>query len=91
MILRIRGQRGWVADRVDEGGTAELVDDFLLQLYAGADSDSIPREILVPALPPDVATYEQLAIRRSLLRVLGSVGACCPYRHCAMPVRKGRH
>ena len=32
---RIRGQRGWVADRVDEGGTAELVEDFLLQLYAG--------------------------------------------------------
>ncbi|WP_395691811.1 excinuclease ABC subunit UvrC [Nocardioides sp.] len=57
---RIRGQRGWVADRVDEGGTAELVDDFLLQLYAGGDPDSIPREILVPALPPDHTTYEQL-------------------------------
>lgn len=57
---RIRGQRGWVADRVDEGGTAELVDDFLLQLYAGAGADEIPREILVPALPPDVATYEAL-------------------------------
>ena len=56
---RIRGQRGWVADRVDEGGTAELVEDFLLQLYAG-DSDTIPREILVPALPPDAATFEQL-------------------------------
>ncbi len=56
---RIRGQRGWVADRVEEGGTAELVEDFLLQLYAG-DSDSIPREILVPALPPDVETFEQL-------------------------------
>src|SRR5215213_8916464 len=61
---RIRGQRGWVADRVDEGDTAKLVDDFILQLYAGTDadgvSDAIPREILVPALPPDVATYEQL-------------------------------
>ncbi len=56
---RIRGQRGWVADRVEEGGTAELVEDFLLQLYAG-DSDSIPREILVPSLPPDVETFEQL-------------------------------
>ena len=32
---RIRGQRGWVADRVEEGGTAELVEDFLLQLYGG--------------------------------------------------------
>ena len=57
---RVRGQRGWVADRVDEGGTAELVDGFLLQLYAGAGPDEIPREILVPALPPDVAIYESL-------------------------------
>src|SRR4051795_3113186 len=56
---RIRGQRGWVADRVEEGDTPELVEDFLLQLYAG-DSDSIPREILVPELPPDVDTFEQL-------------------------------
>jgi excinuclease ABC subunit C len=61
---RIRGQRGWVADRVEEGGPGELVEDFLLQLYAGAQpeeaSDSIPREILVPELPPDVDTFEQL-------------------------------
>jgi len=57
---RIRGQRGWVADRVDEGDTAQLVDDFLLQLYAGATPEEIPREILVPALPPDAATYESL-------------------------------
>jgi excinuclease ABC subunit C len=61
---RIRGQRGWVADRVDEGGTPELVEDFLLQLYAGTLPDeganAIPREILVPALPPDVATFETL-------------------------------
>jgi excinuclease ABC subunit C len=56
---RIRGQRGWVADRVDEGGTPELVSDFLLQLYAG-DPDSVPREILVPALPPDVEVFEEL-------------------------------
>ncbi len=61
---RIRGQRGWVADRVTDGGTAELVEDFLLQLYAGTPRDEggdvVPREILVPALPPDVATFEQL-------------------------------
>jgi excinuclease ABC subunit C len=57
---RIRGQRGWVADRVDEGGTAELVEDFLLQLYGGAEGDEIPREILVPQLPPDPETIEAL-------------------------------
>jgi excinuclease ABC subunit C len=56
---RIRGQRGWVADRVEEADTPELVEDFLLQLYS-AETDSIPREVLVPALPPDTATLEQL-------------------------------
>ncbi|GCD89196.1 excinuclease ABC subunit UvrC [Nocardioides sp. LS1] len=59
---RIRGQRGWVADRVEEGETPELVETLLLQLYAGADDagDTIPREILVPAMPPDAATFEEL-------------------------------
>jgi excinuclease ABC subunit C len=62
---RIRGQRGWVADRVDEGGTPDLVQNFLLQLYGagGTDvdpTDSIPREVLVPALPPDHETLEEL-------------------------------
>jgi excinuclease ABC subunit C len=67
---RIRGQRGWVADRVDEGGTAELVEDFLLQLYAG-DAETIPREILVPAMPPDAETFERLLsdLRGSRVRI----------------------
>ncbi|MDH2415799.1 excinuclease ABC subunit UvrC [Nocardioides sp. CER19] len=56
---RIRGQRGWVADRMDEGETDKLVEDFLLQLYAG-DPDSIPREVLVPALPPEAEVVEEL-------------------------------
>src|SRR6476659_10917097 len=57
---RIKGQRGWVADRVEDSDTGALVGDFLLQLYAGESSDAIPREILVPALPDDVVTYEEL-------------------------------
>jgi excinuclease ABC subunit C len=57
---RIRGQRGWVADRVEEGDTPELVEQFLLQLYAGEDAEAIPREILVPELPPDPETMEAL-------------------------------
>lgn len=61
---RIRGQRGWVADRTDEGGTADLVADFLLQLYGGLDRDeardAVPREILVPEVPPEAETFEQL-------------------------------
>ena len=67
---RIRGQRGWVADRVEEGHTPELVEDFLLQLYGGA-GDEIPREILVPELPPDPATMEALLseLRGSRVRI----------------------
>ncbi|MCW2785671.1 MAG: Excinuclease subunit [Marmoricola sp.] len=57
---RIRGQRGWVADRVADLDTAGLVGEFLLQLYAGEDGDGIPREILVPVLPEDVGIFEQL-------------------------------
>ena len=57
---RIRGQRGWVADRVEDLDTAGLVSEFLLQLYAGEDGDAIPREILVPAMPEDADTFEQL-------------------------------
>ncbi|MGV3561769.1 MAG: excinuclease ABC subunit UvrC [Nocardioides sp.] len=67
---RIRGQRGWVADRMDEGETPDLVENFLLQLYAG-DPDSIPREVLVPALPPDAETLEELLgdLRGSRVRI----------------------
>ncbi|GAB3997036.1 excinuclease ABC subunit UvrC [Nocardioides marmoraquaticus] len=57
---RIRGQRGWVADRVEDLDTGGLVGEFLLQLYAGEEGDAIPREVLVPALPEDADTFEQL-------------------------------
>ncbi len=56
---RVRGQRGWVADRTDDGDTSALVEGFILQMYAD-DSTAIPREILVPALPPETATLESL-------------------------------
>ncbi len=68
---RVRGQRGWVLDKVDEVTTAGLVENFLGQVYgespAGAEAINagIPREILVPELPPDPATMTQwLAERR---------------------------
>lgn len=56
---RVRGQRGWVADRVAEGDTADLVEGFLLQIYGG-EPESIPREVLVPAQPPESETMTQL-------------------------------
>jgi excinuclease ABC subunit C len=55
---RIRGQRGWVADKTDDADTAGLVERFLLQLYDGELGDSIPREVLVPALPEDTPALE---------------------------------
>ncbi|MGH3333939.1 MAG: excinuclease ABC subunit UvrC, partial [Nocardioidaceae bacterium] len=56
---RIRGQRGWVADKVDDADTGGLVERFLLQLYDGELGDSMPREVLVPALPDDAPALEE--------------------------------
>ncbi|MGH1565644.1 excinuclease ABC subunit UvrC [Mumia sp. DW29H23] len=50
---RIRGQRGWVADKTDDAGTGELVERAMMKLYDGEHADAIPREVLVPALPDD--------------------------------------
>ncbi len=62
---RIRGQRGFVVERVEELGTGDLVEQLLLQLYGGESGDAVPREVLVPDLPADVpALAEWLAARR---------------------------
>ncbi len=56
---RVRGQRGWVADKVDDADTGGLVERFLQQLYADESGDAIPREVLVPALPEDREALEE--------------------------------
>jgi excinuclease ABC subunit C len=62
---RVRGQRGWVIDRVeetesDDPGEAGLVAQFITQFYgeqaalaeqADAGGSPVPREVLVPELP----------------------------------------
>ncbi len=81
---RVRGQRGFIVDKVEELTTGELVGQFLAQAYgevgdgwgdgtaeevdrrmapgAGVrlrkDGDDVPREVLVPALPPDLAVLQ---------------------------------
>ncbi|WP_425953797.1 excinuclease ABC subunit UvrC [Xylanimonas sp. McL0601] len=52
---RIRGQRGWVVEKVEDVTDAELVEHLLQQVYGGEDADGsgVPREVLVPVLPPD--------------------------------------
>jgi excinuclease ABC subunit C len=68
---RVRGQRGWVLDKVEDTTPASLVERFLGQVYgespdvAEAINAGIPREVLVPELPPDPGTMMQwLAERR---------------------------
>ena len=71
---RIRGQRGWIVEKVEDVTDAELVEHLLQQVYGaemvefrGTGSRSrgepapaarnaagaVPREVLVPVLPPD--------------------------------------
>jgi excinuclease ABC subunit C len=96
---RVRGQRGWVVDKVEDVTTGELVEQFLGQVYSddavagpapgtqipdGSEEApgrrtmgqkgnarpatrpaAIPREVLVPVLPPDAPAVEEwLAERR---------------------------
>ncbi|MFD0887945.1 excinuclease ABC subunit UvrC, partial [Streptosporangium algeriense] len=57
---RIRGQRGWVVDKVEDAGPGELVEQFLLQMYGEAAPEALPREVLVPAMPPDAEAVAEL-------------------------------
>jgi excinuclease ABC subunit C len=68
---RVRGQRGWVLDKVEDVTPAGLVEVFLGQVYGDTPDDAeavnagLPREVLVPELPPDPGTLAQwLSARR---------------------------
>ncbi|MFE0606537.1 excinuclease ABC subunit UvrC [Streptomyces sp. NPDC058892] len=62
---RVRGQRGWVTDKVEAVDTAGLVEHALQQLYGEEKGESVPKEVLVPALPEDTSALAQwLAGRR---------------------------
>jgi len=58
---RVRGQRGWVVEKVEDLGVGDLVEQFCLQIYGGDDvSEAVPREVLVPELPTDAGVLEDL-------------------------------
>ena len=70
---RVRGQRGWVTDKVEAVDTADLVEHAVQQLYGDERGDAeqsggsggVPKEVLVPALPEPVEPVAQwLAERR---------------------------
>ncbi|NUP31240.1 MAG: excinuclease ABC subunit UvrC, partial [Streptomycetaceae bacterium] len=52
---RVRGQRGWVVDKVEDVTPGDLVEHFLQQIYGDQRGDAVPREVLVPALPTEAA------------------------------------
>ncbi|MBA2639691.1 MAG: excinuclease ABC subunit UvrC [Nocardioidaceae bacterium] len=61
---RVRGQRGWVADKVDDAGTGDLVERAIVQLYDAESGEAVPREVLVPVLPDDFEAVEQWLVTR---------------------------
>ncbi|MET9773725.1 excinuclease ABC subunit UvrC [Streptomyces sp. NPDC006367] len=56
---RVRGQRGWVTDKVEDITTGALVEHALQQLYGEEKGDAVPKEVLVPALPDPVEPVQQ--------------------------------
>ncbi|MEU0672464.1 excinuclease ABC subunit UvrC [Streptomyces sp. NPDC006172] len=56
---RVRGQRGWVTDKVEEITTGALVEHALQQLYGEESGDAVPKEVLVPALPDPVEPVQE--------------------------------
>ncbi|MCT4355076.1 excinuclease ABC subunit UvrC [Streptomyces sp. Je 1-79] len=56
---RVRGQRGWVTDKVEAVSTAGLVEHALQQLYGEERGDAVPKEVLVPAVPEDADAVTQ--------------------------------
>ena len=74
---RIRGERGFIVERVDDADEAQLVATLLAQMYAEPDAD-VPRRVLVPALPePGEVTVltDWLGLQRG-----GPVGVSVPRR-----------
>lgn len=74
---RVRGQRGWIVEKPGDPGDsaqARLVEQFLMQFYgeqaelrsaADESNNPVPREVLVPCLPPGA---EELSVWLSGLR-----------------------
>ncbi|MEE1617522.1 excinuclease ABC subunit UvrC [Brachybacterium sp. J153] len=63
---RIRGQRGWTAEILDESEVPDLVERALTTLYA---EGSAPREVLVPVLPTNLEQVRELIGHQVDLRV----------------------
>ncbi|QCO98547.1 excinuclease ABC subunit UvrC [Arthrobacter sp. 24S4-2] len=58
---RVRGQRGWVVEKVEDFTMPDLVEHLLQQVYGeeGETQGRLPREILVPEEPSNAAELAQ--------------------------------
>jgi excinuclease ABC subunit C len=51
---RVRGQRGWVVEKTEDVTVGDLVHHFCTQVYGAETGEmDVPRDLLVPELPPD--------------------------------------
>jgi excinuclease ABC subunit C len=61
---RIRGQRGWIADKGDADVAASGLPDYvqraLITLYADTAADAVPPLVLVPEIPADAGAVAEL-------------------------------
>jgi excinuclease ABC subunit C len=56
---RVVGRKGFVLDKVEELTPGLLVDRILEALYGDEPPTGIPKQVLVPFEPDDLATYEE--------------------------------
>ena len=71
---RIRGERGWIVERLEDSTPGELAADYLRQAYGEVDPQGVPPEVLVDVMPEDADTVgdwlrERRGGRRVTLRV----------------------
>ncbi len=56
---RVVGRKGFILDKVEELTPGGLVDRILENLYGDAPPTGVPKQVLVPVEPDDLATYEE--------------------------------
>ncbi len=56
---RVVGRKGFVLDKVEELTPGKLVDRILEAMYGDEPPTGVPKQVLVPYEPEDVATYEE--------------------------------
>jgi excinuclease ABC subunit C len=56
---RVVGRKGFVLDKVEDLSPGALVGRILEALYGDEPPTGVPRQVLVPAVPDDLALYEE--------------------------------